>query len=445
MRLRPPIVALALIALSLQPFRSSAFAAAVAGTPARELSAALAPQLAPLRALVDANNLPAALALVTPLATAAPAGSYDLVVLSLLRAQFLLGQDPADSTAIAPLETALNLGDTRGFLEPRQTADVLLLLAQLHARATPPAAGLARAAECARRYLALVPRPPADALRLAATIFFSAGNAALAPDRALLAEARDTARRGLALGPAADETFGLVLASAQAALGETADAASTLELLVARDPGRRDGWAQLYAAYLGLASTANDEAAVRRHHLRALLTLERAQSKNLLNTPADHFARAALLFNLGQPAQTLALLETGLRDGTIAADRPAWELLAAAARQSHQEERALAALRTAAADRAQDGRLDLALGQLCYSLNRLPDARVHLRSAVAKGGLEQPGRAALLLAWLACEARDFTDASRWLADAARHPDTPADELVRLRRAVTEAAPPTPEL
>ncbi len=444
MRLRPPIAALVLLTLGLPPFRASASAAAEPTAPAtRELSSALVPRLAPLRALADAKDFPAALALVAPLLAAAPAESYDLVALSLLRAQFLLAQDSADPAAIAPLETALRLGDTRGLLAPSQTADVLLLLAQLHARQTPPADGLSRATECARRYLALVPQPPADALRLAATVFFSAAQAAAAPDRALLAEARDTARRGLALDRAPDPAFFLVLAAAQTALGETADAASTLELIVARDPGQRDCWAQLYAAYLGLASAAKDDAAVRRYHLRALLTLERAQANHFLNSPAENFARAALAFNLGQPAQTLTLLESGLRDGTIAADRPAWELLAAAARQSHQEERALTALQAAAAARTTDGRLDFALGQLCYSLGHLPDARASLRAAVAKGGLDQPGRAALLLAWLACDARDFADAARWLADAAGRPDTPPDELARLRRAVADAGPVRP--
>ena len=415
--------------------------------PTPEISEAVAGKLAGLRALTDAKNFPAALALLEPLLAAAPADSYDLAVLSQIKAQIILNQNGPAAAAIAPLETALRLGDTRGFLDARQTREVLYLLAQLDyeqaaasSLAAAQHAGFTRAATAIRRWLGLTPAPTEDALLLAASIFYNeATSAGDPPDAALLRDVIATAQNALTLSAAPGETGYSLLLAADQQLGETRPAADLLELLVQRHPDNRDYWQQLQAAYLTLAAGTIDPRESQRCSLRALLTLERAQSRGLLKSPADNFTLAGLTFNLHQPDRALTLLESGLRDGTIPADHRAWELLVDAAQQSHQEDRAIAALQAAATRQPADAHIEYALGRLCYALDRPAAAREHLQAAVATAGLDRPGQARLLLAYLNYELHQPADAARWLEEAARFPDAPADDLARLRRALAPAS------
>jgi hypothetical protein len=420
-----------------------------ASTPAvPELSAPVSEKLGALRDLTDAKNYGAALALLEPLIAAAPQDSYDLAVLAQIKAQIILNQGGPTAPAVAPLETALRLGDAHGFLNPDQTLEVLHLLAQLHyeqaAAAREPKVRqteYAAAAAAVRRWLDQAPNPGEDALLLAALIYYNQAAAGpQPPEPAALRTVAATAARGLTQTLQPKESLYLLLLATDQQLGQTAAAADMLELLVRRAPTNHDYWQQLAATYLALAAAAPDDGEARRLNLRALLTLERAQSHGALRAPADNFNMAGLTFRLGQPEHALGLLETGLRTGAITDDPALWDLLAMAGQQSHQEARALADLAGASAPHPDDGRINYARARLDYALDQHAAARGELETALARGHLDHPGQAALLLAYLDAEARQFDAAARWLDEAARAPDTPTDDLARLRDSLATNRP-----
>jgi len=411
--------------------------------PARELSAPVSEKLGALRELTDAKNYPAALAWLNPVIETVPGDSYDLAILSQIKAQIILDQGGPTGPAVAPLETALRLGDAHGYLDPHQTQEVLYLLAQLHyQRATESreadvqGAEFSAAAGAIRRWLSATARPGEDAWLLASLIYYNEATVGTHPAAAALREVLAAAGQGLKQSLQPKESLYLLILAAEQQLGETAASADLLELLVQRTPGNRDYWQQLGATYLALAGGAKDATDTRRYNLRALLTFERAQSHGFLQTPADNFNVAGLYFTLGQYDRAIDRLESGLRTGAIADEPGHWELLADACRQAHQETRALADLNGAAALHPADGRINYALARLDYGLDQPADARTQLEAALAKGHLDHPGEAALLLAYLDTEAHQLAEAARWLDEAARHPDASADDLARLRQALT---------
>ncbi len=423
--------------------------AAPVAPPARELSSPVSDQLSALRDFTDAKNYTAALALLAPLIAVAPSDSYDLAVLSQIKAQIILNQGDATDQAVAPLETALRLGDAHGYLDPRQTLDVLYLLAQLHyQRATEnhdAALQLAEfsAAAAIRRWLDQVARPGEDAVLLAALIYYNeatVGNHP--PEPAALRRVLDVAAQGLTLSLQPKETLYLLVLDAEQQLGDTAAAADTLELLVQRSPANHDYWQQLAAIYLAQASAAKATRENDRLNLRALLTFERAQVHGALTTPADNFNVAGLYYNLHQFDRALSLLESGLQTGAITDEPGHWELLANAGQSAHEETRALSTLADVAARHPDDGRVNYATARLEYAMDQHPAARKHLELALARGHLDHPGQAAFLLAFLDMEARQFDAAARWLDEAARHDDTPPADIARLRESLA-AAHPTP--
>lgn len=361
----------ALLASVLQPFSPSAFAAADPAA-ARVLGDKTAARLGELRDLSAAKNYLAALALADRLLADAPAGSYDLFVLSQVRAQLLVAQERY-ADAIEPLETSLALADAHPFLDARPKLELLYLLAQLHAQLASaeksPAvqrAGFDRAEAHLRRWLAETPAPTPEAQLFAASVLYNraeAESASSAARRQGFADALAAAGRGLALSVRPAEQLYVLRLAALQQLGDLAAAADTLELLVEKFPDRPAYWSQLLAAHLNLAAAAPDDRAARPEWLRALLTLERAQQRGLLTTPADRYTLAALCHNLGQPARAIALLEADLA-GPLATDRRAWELLVRSYQQAHDAPRALAALERAAARFPTDEPFARALTQL---------------------------------------------------------------------------------
>lgn len=372
MRARRHFLLLAALLVSvLQPISPSALAATDAAA-ARVLGEKTAARLGDLRDLSDAKNYPAAFALADRLLADAPAGSYDLFVLSQVRAQLLVAQERY-ADAVAPLETSLALADAHPFLDARPKLDLLYLLAQLHAQlaATEKSldaqrAGFDRAEAHLRRWLAETPSPTPEARLFAASVLYSraeAGPADSVARRQGFADALAEAGRGLALSVhPAEQLYVLRLAALQQ-LGDLAAAADTLELLVEKFPDRAAYWSQLLGAHLNLAAAAPDDRAARPEWLRALLTLERAQQRGLLTAPADRYTLAALCHNLGQPARAVALLEAGLA-GPLADDRRAWELLVRSHQLAHDDTLALAALERAAARFPTDEPFARALAQL---------------------------------------------------------------------------------
>lgn len=412
--------------------------------PAKEISEDLAESLGELRPLLEAHKHAESLALVEKLALKAKPESYDFVILTQLQSQILLTQGKMQD-AVKPLEQSLAVAERHEFLPPATRFDQLYLLAQLYnqraVEARDPAVqqtAFNRALEFIERALPLAPKPTPDLHLLAASLLYNQASFGGTPHPEKFRQSIAAARRGLraAVKPP-EQLYQLLLASHQQ-LGELAPAAETLELIVRAKPDSAQSWQQLVALYMNLASATSDDRERDRQNLRAILTIERAQTHGLLQSPAENYTLVALHFTRQNYTRAAAILETGLPSGALENQKRNWDLLANCYQQLNEPDRALEALRRATGVFPADGQLEFSIAQIHYTQGRLPDAYRHAQAAVEKGQLDKPGQTLLYLGYLSYELGRLDDATRWLDRAAGQADVKATELAPLRRAVSDA-------
>ncbi len=410
----------------------------------KELTEKTSEGLGKLRPLTEAKDYAGALALVDSLLPLSPPRSFDLYVLSQIKAQILLTQGKL-SEAIAPMETALALGEANSvFSDPAAILDQLNLLAQLHyqraaeLKGDAQKSGYATSLDYARRLLQLNPKPTAEQRLFAASLLYQSATTGAKPDATLLREAITQAREGLLLEVNPPTQIYLILVACHLQLGENAAAGELLETLAMRDPKSANTWSQLQSIYLSAAADTKDSEEVRRQNLRALHVLDRAQAAGHLNTPKDNYTRVAILFNIQQYSRAAALLETGITSGSLEGSKRNWELLASAYQQTSQDGKALDALTRAVSQFPEDAALEFSLAQFLYNTGKVTEAYGRGQAAVAKGTLEKPGQAKVYLAYLAYELQRYDEALKWVADARAAGDVPASTLDPLNTAITEA-------
>ncbi|MDR1280604.1 MAG: hypothetical protein LBK99_07250 [Opitutaceae bacterium] len=440
------LAALALASgLVLSPPLRAVAAAPSPPPPPPELAERVIARLGELRALTDGGDYAGALALVDGLLPAAAPESFDLAFLSQLKGQLLLNLK-RHAAAIAPLETSLQLGERHSFFDTAGTLDTLHTLSQLYFQEAVETSdpdlrhryyGLAY--ERIRRWLALSPRPTADAQLYAASILYSdATRDPARPDPEKIRLALADAEASLQLRARPDEQAWVLIVAALQQLGRVRESVDYLELLLDRKPGSSLYWQQLFASCSGLAAETTHPKEADRWRHRALLTVERARKHGHLSGPQDHFNVIALLTSLRQYDQAATLLEKGLADGAIENTRRNWELLSFSWQQQHDNDRAIDALRRAIQALPGDSELEVALARLYYARDQPAEACEHLRNAVTRGKLERPGQAWFFLAYVAYELRRFDDAARWAETAAAQSDVQKDDITRLTQAIREA-------
>lgn len=444
-RLRAGSALLALL-VAIDPATAFAQTRAQAAAPAREFSDKTSTALGQLRELLDAKNYPAARVAVEAAAASAAPNSYDAYVLAQVRAQILIAENKLVE-AIAPLETALRIGDAiPSFVDQPGLLDQLNLLAQLHYQRgveLKDRAAQRTAYETAlaynQRWLKTSPRPTAEVRLFAASLLYQLGT--LDPEKTDAARIRESitqAREGLLLPTSSPAQLRLILVAAHLQLSENAAAAELLELAAESDPSNATTWQQLQSIYLAGAADAGSPEESRRQNLRALLVLERAQASGQLNAPRDHYTRVAILFNLQQFTRAAELLEKGLADGSLENVKRHWELLASAYQQTGRDERALDALTRAVNRFPQDGALEFSLAQFLYNTGKVAEAYARGQAALAKPGVEKPGQVNVYLAYLAYELQRYDEATAWVEAARAAGDVPAATLDPLAAAIAEA-------
>ena len=88
--------------------------------PKKELSDKVSEDLAKIRTQTDAKNYDGALAIIDGLIKISGPESYDMALLSQVKAQILLTKGEY-AKSIPPLETAVTLSDKYGFFDDRQS------------------------------------------------------------------------------------------------------------------------------------------------------------------------------------------------------------------------------------------------------------------------------------------------------------------------------------
>jgi len=157
-----------------------------------------------------------------------------------------------------------------------------------------------------------------------------------------------------------------------------------LEELVTRFT-KKQYWIQLSLIY-----------GARGDYENAMEIQQLAYAQGLL-TEDDELRRLARTYLFHQlPYPAAEVLERGLAEGRIEPDREVLELLGNSWIAAREYEKALAPLRRAA-ELSDDGRLYLRLGQVRIQREDWKEATELIRKAIEKGGLEDTGRAQLLL------------------------------------------------
>jgi tetratricopeptide (TPR) repeat protein len=218
------------------------------------------------------------------------------------------------------------------------------------------------------------------------------------------------AERGLARAEKPRETwlgFTLSLYYEKKRYGECA---RVLEQLAARFPKKRY-WTQLAAIYGELGDERKQLAAYELLYRQGLLT----RSRELVSL-------AQLYLYHGVPYKSAALLDEGLASGEIESSASNWELLADGWIQAREFDRAAGPL-AKAAERSSDGNLYVRLAQVYVEREAWDDARGALESALARGGLRDPGQAQLLLGIAHLNAGRRDASRRAFQQAARHDRT----------------------
>lgn len=406
--------------------------------PSKEISERVGEQIEKLSTLYEEKQYDEALTLINDLIRTVDPNSYDLAVLTQLKAQVLLTQNKYEES-IEPLEVALRLGETYGYLEPRQQQEYAMLLSQLHFQVASglkdkakQIEGFDRAIAYLRRYLETADKLRPEARLYAAQAFYQRATVEDEdnPDQELLEEARRQAENGLYSEVKPRETFYVVILAVLQTQGRVKDAAELLELLVSRYPTNRQYWQPLVYSYLTLAEEEDDPERAYELQIRAITAIDRAQELGIMDTPRDHFNLIGIYFNLKRFPEAITLLERGLENGNIENTQQNWELLASSYQQVRKELKAVDVLKEAAKRFPEAGALEYTAAQIYYSLDKLEDAYRHAKAALEKGNLENRSQVLLFAAYMGYELREFEDALEFAEEAAKDPEAEnADKLV----------------
>ncbi|MBS0630507.1 MAG: hypothetical protein JSS11_01230 [Verrucomicrobia bacterium] len=415
-----------------------------------QLDEKISTELQKLQPFVDAKNWDGALGLINSLKPLAAADSYDQAVLSDITYKIYM-QKSDYQKAIAPLEEAIRLADTYNYFDANQTQEMVLYLAQVYYQ---EAVGnkskalqqqyYAKAIFYMQRWIKASDKPKTDssyqdAMTLYATLLYQQATMKEPADAALIAEAQKVIHEALLTVIHPKDTYYVMLLASYQQQNDLVKSAELLEFLAKNYPSRKDYWQQLFGTYLNLAGNQKDEETARMYNIRAILTIERAQAKGLMEGPKDYMNLVSIYFTIGQFGKAIEVLHKGLKDGTIEQVQKNWELLAYSYQQINQPLNAVNVLKEATQRFPRSGQLDYQIAQIYYSLDNTQETYNSLKLALAKGNLEKAGSVSGFLAYVCFELRKFDEALAAATKALASPDTKSDaQLPKLKQAIEDS-------
>jgi tetratricopeptide (TPR) repeat protein len=215
------------------------------------------------------------------------------------------------------------------------------------------------------------------------------------------------ARQAVELAKKPNESYLQLLLALEFELKNKKRVASVLEVLIAHFP-KKNYFMQLSGAYGELGQDK-----------RVLATLELAYLQGMLDRESEllNFAQAYLYHEI--PYRAAQVLEKGLADGIISEDSENWELLGNSWLHAREFDAALEPLRRAAA-LSGEGNLYVRIGQVHVERDESKQALAALEKGIAKGGLDNPGNAYLLLGITHTGAKRFGAARDAFAKAGNY-------------------------
>ena len=166
-------------------------------------------------------------------------------------------------------------------------------------------------------------------------------------------------------------------------------------------------WFSLAGAYTELGEDQNLIAAY-----------DAAFTQGLFETESEFVTMAQLYMQREVPYKAATLLTARMEDGTIAKSEKNYRLLSQAWQLSQENEKALPAL-TEAANRSDDGELDVRLGNAYLNLGRYEDCVKAVRNGIRKGDLKNPDNAQISLGMCLYNLQQYADSEKAFKQAAK--------------------------
>ena len=369
--------------------------------------------------------------------------SYDTALLSNLKAHSYL-QESKYKEALPNLEKAYEMGVKYALWDRAELQRMLFVLAQvnyLYASEIKNTAEKKRfyekSIELGKLWISKEPKPNATMLIFISNAYFQLGTIEKTPNREFLKQAIDYAWKNLTLQLKVDEkTYQLIVA----ALYQMEDVEKTteiLELQVKENPTKKETWQQLLALYNAIAQKAlenKDPVAARENQLRMVVTMERAQKHNILNTPKDNMTLVAIYFQLEEFDQAALLLEQFIKENKLEDNKVGYDLLSSAYFRLNEPEKAIDALKRSAEAFPDKGDIEVTIAQFYLTLEDQKNANLHLTKAIEKGNLEKQGTVYLMLSFTAYELGEYDNALKWAQKSLEYPDVEKKNSQRMIRA-----------
>jgi tetratricopeptide (TPR) repeat protein len=221
------------------------------------------------------------------------------------------------------------------------------------------------------------------------------------------ARALPHARSAVARAKEPVESWLQLLLSLEFELKHYRKVADILEVLVTHFPSK--------TYYLQLSAIYNE----LDREKRSLAVLELAYVQDLLDRESELLNLAQLYLFHDVPYRAAHVLEKGLGEKRIDDEADNWELLGNAWLQAREYDRVIAPLGRAA-KLSEDGDIYLRLAQVHMERDEFSEALAALENAFAKGGLEEPGRAYLLLGITHSGAKRYSSARKAFNQAQKY-------------------------
>lgn len=235
----------------------------------------------------------------------------------------------------------------------------------------------------------------------------------------------DALLKARALNDKPPESWNQLLMASYFGLKQYDKAADLEKQALAKDPTDKSAFNNLVKVYL----QANEPA-------KALATMSDGKTHGLITSDTDYVNLAKMYLIVGQNAndpkpdaqQAVAVLQEGFSKGIVTPNLESYKLLGDSSYLAGDLQGAADAWGKAAPF-AKDGKLDMQRGQLMVQqLDQYRNGRAALQQALAKGGLDKPGVAWILIGNADLKLKDKAGAVAAYRKAAQFPETrPAAE------------------
>ncbi len=180
-----------------------------------------------------------------------------------------------------------------------------------------------------------------------------------------------------------------------------------IQMILLENWPKKRYWFSLAGAFTELGEDQNLVAAY-----------DAAYTQGMLEKESEFVTMAQLYMQREVPFKAATLLEARMEDGTIKKNEKNYRLLSQAWQLSQEDARAIPAL-TQAARLAEDGELDVRLGNAYLNLSEYNDCVSAVRIGIRKGGLRYPENAHISLGMCLYNLRQYSDAKKAFRQAAK--------------------------